>query len=106
LAAMEGHVEAVRELIDARADIAAKDETDKKEDGGFNFIYNEMGDDGVIEAGYSMHRTALAWAAMAGHGEVVKLLLDRGADANVLDRVKSTPLLLAAESGSVEAVRH
>jgi hypothetical protein len=33
------------------------------------------------------HRTALFWASMKGQGDVVKMLLQRGADANIKNKV-------------------
>ena len=42
-------------------------------------------------------------AAISGHGAIVKVLLDQGADPNIMDNFRSTPLQ-AAVSGSHEAV--
>src|SRR3954451_12190882 len=41
-------------------------------------------------------RTALHWAAANGHSEVVRVLIDRGAEVNAQDDTKRTPLMEAA----------
>lgn len=48
--------------------------------------------------------TALHWAALRGHTKVVRLLLEAGADQNIRNTRKSTPLLLAAWKGNIETV--
>jgi ankyrin repeat protein len=105
LAAAGGHLEVVRRLLDAGGDFSLKDDNEKDNAGGFSFVVNEGGVEMALEAGFQLHRTALAWAAHGGHADVVRLLVERGADVNGLDRVKSTPLLAAASSGSSETVR-
>jgi ankyrin repeat protein len=105
LAAAGGHVEAVRVLLGAGADLSLKDDNEKDNAGGFSFIINEGGVEMALEAGFQLHRTALAWAAHHGHADVVALLLARGAEIEGLDRVNATPLLMAGASGSAAAVR-
>ncbi len=56
--------------------------------------------DGVVEAG----ATALCLAAGSGHGEVVSLLLERGANANHADVRGRTALHYAAEIGDSSVV--
>lgn len=53
----------------------------------------------------SSDRTSLQWAARHGHTEVVKLLLNMGADVNKADFVDNTPLQWAASGGYTEIVR-
>jgi len=47
-------------------------------------------------------RTALMIAAAAGHGEVVDLLIEAGADVNLADLEGSTALSLARNSGNLD----
>ena len=49
--------------------------------------------------------TALHWAVLAGHELCARILLDRGADVDALQRGGNTPLLLAAITGSETMVR-
>jgi ankyrin repeat protein len=49
--------------------------------------------------------TPLALASRNGHGEMVKILLEAGADANQPTGSGATPLMLAAASGSVQALK-
>jgi ankyrin repeat protein len=50
-------------------------------------------------------RTALHWASLGGHGEMVAFLVGQGADANSTDSFGRTPLMFASDKGSVGAVR-
>lgn len=104
LAALHGHANIVKLLLDAGADIEAKDQTKSDSDSGFGFIVNEGGSEMARAAGFQMHRTPLGWAAEAGHVDVARLLIERGANIDVSDRTRATPLLLAAEHGSAEIV--
>ena len=53
------------------------------------------------EAGMSV----LSYAAMQGNKEIVRLLLDRGADPSQKDKYGQTPLILAAWQGDVGVVK-
>jgi len=50
--------------------------------------------------------TPLHWAAMNGHLEVVKYLVENGADVNAKDNNGFTPLSLAAWKGSLNVVKY
>ncbi len=46
---------------------------------------------------YQFSRTALHWAARAGHDKVVALLLAAGADVNIADHVRFIVALLFSD---------
>jgi ankyrin repeat protein len=50
-------------------------------------------------------RTALHWAALPGHTEVVAVLLDKGAQAGIGDDHLDTPLMKAASRGHLSVVQ-
>jgi ankyrin repeat protein len=58
----------------------------------------------AVERGYRNY-TSLHWAAMGGHYQVAKLLLDNGAEANAVSEENVSPLYLAALAGHSELVR-
>ncbi len=76
-AAMRGDVDAVRRLLDASADVNARQ------------------GDGA---------TALHWAAYGGDVELARLLIDAGADPALANRNGSTPLWLAATNGDTAMI--
>jgi cytohesin len=78
MAAYRGHIEIVRALIDAGADV------------------NKVRDNGM---------TPLFAAAYKGHGDIVRALIDAGADVNKARDDGATPLFAAAQQGHVEIVR-
>ncbi len=49
--------------------------------------------------------TALHWAAAQGHDDIIKLLLDFGANINLRNVEGNTPLHLAARNGNLSTVR-
>lgn len=50
--------------------------------------------------------TLAARGTTSFHGQVVKLLLEKGADARWPERDLSTPILLAAEAGNIDVIEH
>lgn len=106
LAARAGCRETVLALLDGGANLALKDDADPGSDSGFNFLLSEGGFEDLLEAGFSMYRTVLHWAAEKGNAEIIRLLIERGADVNAPDRAKLTPLHMAAGIGALETVRH
>ena len=64
-------------------------------------------DQGVpVDTKYRYDRTALSFAADRGHVEIVKVLLERGADPDAVDSFyHQTPLASAAYKGNAEVVR-
>jgi ankyrin repeat protein len=66
----------------------------------------------LVEAGASTtladhrSRSALHWACALGNGDLVAMLLQRGADPQQPDGDGHHPLQLALQSGSIVAVRH
>ena len=64
-------------------------------------------DQGVeVDAKFRYDRTALSFAADRGSVEIVKMLLERGADVNAKDTFyNATPMVWALDKGHVEIVR-
>lgn len=75
LAAVEGHTEVVRRLIEAGSEINGE--------------------------GW----TALHYAAWKGHRDVCKLLIDKGADIDARGLNGITPVMMAVRSGNLETVK-
>ena len=51
-----------------------------------------------------MGETALLIAAMEGYNDFVKLLVENGANVNIVDSLENSPLFYASEKGYTEIV--
>ncbi|MCD0451918.1 ankyrin repeat domain-containing protein [Actinocorallia sp. API 0066] len=110
-AAVAGHGEAVRALLEAGADPnrASLGDSDGLPLCGAACWGHDQTVAALLEGGAEPDRTEsfdwtpLKWAATGGHTAVVSLLLRHGADPNVATR--TPPLHLAAERGAVDVVR-
>lgn len=58
----------------------------------------------VDAADTSMGTTALMYAAMEGHTDIVNVLMKAQADIHALDKFSRTPLHLASSKGQVETL--
>ena len=59
----------------------------------------------VNAKGQESNRTALMWASLRGHFDVVRLLLEKNADVNARDDNGETALLSASGKGGIDVVR-
>ncbi|KAA0150830.1 hypothetical protein FNF29_04944 [Cafeteria roenbergensis] len=102
-AASSGNVEVVRLLLDSGADLEARDEAGR--------VASDHRSRFPLVAGRSFGTGPLdefspfLFAAASGHPEVLRLLLERGADAKARSVGGLTALHLACRYGGVEAVR-
>ncbi|XP_057659691.1 ankyrin repeat and SAM domain-containing protein 1A-like isoform X6 [Diorhabda carinulata] len=90
-AARKGNVAVVEKILGQRA----------KRSGPLASLRRGPGANVQDSSGYS----ALHHAALNGHKEIVKLLLEHDASTNIVDSKGSSPLHLAAWSGNVDIVR-
>ncbi len=112
-AAMHGHVDVVRALLDKGADIEAKDDHIKctalicAATNGHNPVVELLLDKGAdIEAKDDKNQsTSLIWAAHEGRYQVVPTLIDRGADTKAKDIYGFTALMRSVDKGNIAIVR-
>jgi ankyrin repeat protein len=67
-------------------------------------LVQHMGTQGLADRG-GQGWTALHYAALGGHAEVLSYLLEQGADASIRNDAGRTPLIVAVDKGHVGAVR-
>jgi len=72
------------------------------------YLIDEKGFDvNVLKAGErGSHSTPMHGAAAYGHPEMVKYLIDKGADVNIANDFGYTPILGAASGGNVEGIQY
>ena len=59
----------------------------------------------IVESNNGTKRNALIYATDGGYINIVRLLLDKGADINVKDRYDATPLIIATENEDTDMVQ-
>ncbi|RYP18613.1 hypothetical protein DL765_003820 [Monosporascus sp. GIB2] len=100
-AAEGGHEAVVQQLLETGADVYARDE-----DGRTALSYAaEREHEAIVQLLLKSGQMSLRWAVETGDVEMVKLLLDRGADVAVTDKDGWTPLIAASSKGYVDIVR-
>jgi len=95
-ATKNNHLEIVKlllwKILEGRKNI-----TNEKEIEDYNNRYLNKKDD--------MQKTALIWAAISGYTQIIKLLIESGANLNEKDAEKKTALMNAAYYGKVESTK-
>eukprot|EP00731_Ephydatia_muelleri_P005837 Em0003g85a len=101
-----GQVEGVKVLLDRGAEVSMKDKTPLPTPSYHPYDVDAHPVHGKV---YPVHgkdgRTALMKASEAGQVECVMVLLDRGAEVNMQDKLGKTALMKASEAGQVECVK-
>ena len=103
-ASEEGYVDFAKRLLDrgALANLQQPNhETSLHLDGAAEHRQRSTSVDNVDDFNY----TPLHWSSQAGHSEIVRELLMRGADVTAKNQIRRTPLHLASHSGDTETVR-
>jgi hypothetical protein len=101
LAALEGDTENVEMIFDRPELISAAENGDMDT---INRIIQEGGDLHILDTGQDKY-TAIHFAAWDGQNEVLKALIDAGANPDILGTDSRTPIHLAAANGRAEAVK-
>jgi ankyrin repeat protein len=101
---VDGHVDAVRWLLEHGANVNFRQQTDCQ--ASFpecdNFLLSN--DDGIANAAMDHAGSPLHLASLHDHFNIMRLLIQRGADVTSQDNLNSTPLHLAALRGGTDSV--
>jgi len=110
-AAVKGHTDIVKLLINKGADVNKLPKLYYKRSYKPSYFSiekmkadNIVFDDKTITGPLNSH-PALILAAMEGHTDIVRLLLNAGADVNIQDRYDNTALIKASENGHTDIVK-
>jgi ankyrin repeat protein len=98
---VDGHVDAVRWLLEHGANVNFRPQTDSRNPDGFAFLSNG---DGTANAAMDHASSPLHLASLHDHFKTMQLLIQRGADVTSRDNLNSTPLHLAALRGGTDSV--
>ena len=105
VASREGHVDAVRVLLDHGADVNSQDDSDwmplhfTSWAGNLEVVQLLLEHEATLNARSVADTTPILTASQSGHLEVVRLLGDRGADVNIQHSDGSTPFKAATQKG-------
>ncbi|GAA4451628.1 hypothetical protein GCM10023156_19890 [Novipirellula rosea] len=105
-AAIQGNVDILRELIAAGAELNRSDWTDSKRPvmKGIRYLYENGGLGMFADPAAPIDRTALGWAALHGHVDSVRILIDAGADPSSMDALSMTALHTAALGNQADVI--
>ena len=111
LASAHGNIDAVKDLVMQRAYVYGRNKFGLNafilaaEKGSLAIVkYLLKEEPGILDVADNKQRTALIWASIQGHTDVVKFLIDQGADVNVETSNGETALLLASKNDHDEVV--
>ncbi len=110
-AARRGQAARVQVLLDAGADVNARDSVSftalifAAEKGHTNIVHILLDAGADVNAQADFGETALMGAAGSDHTKTVQILLDSGADVNVQDVLGQTAFIIASKNSGFEAVR-
>jgi ankyrin repeat protein len=109
-AAVRGHTESVRALLEKGADVNAKGNTGRTAlmeaalEGYTDTVRTLLEKGADVNAKDNMGWTPLFWAAFSRRTDTVRALLEKGADVNAKNKYDDTPLIHAAYAGDTDTV--